>query len=147
MEAVFKSLGILFAFVLQAVFLGGLGIVFFVVPFLLLLLGMVVSLRRAPKGSWRRLLPVIVALPAIWIFVGLWAGMFWYDWAHPGPRNPAWVVFPVIIAPWLSILIAGFFLIRIAGVRLFTACYAVVNLYFTLAICLLAGMAISGSWL
>ena len=146
MEPVFKPLAILFGFIMQAVLVGGLGPVFFAVPFLLLLLGMIVSLRRAPPGSGMLLLPMIVILPAIWIFVGFWGGIFWYDWVGRGPANPPWVGIPSAVAPWLSLLVSGFYSI-IPGVRLFTVCYAAVNLYFTLAMSLLSAMAISGNWL
>jgi hypothetical protein len=98
MAALFKPVTIFFWFVSQAVFVGGLGVVFFAAPFLLLLLGMIVGLRRAQAGSWRPLIPVIVGLPAIWIFVGLWGGAFWRDWIHHPPPSPHWVGYPIMVA-------------------------------------------------
>jgi hypothetical protein len=45
------------------------------------------------------------------------------------------------------LLISIFSVVRFSGVRLFATCYAVVNLYFTLVMSFLAGMAIAGTWL
>jgi len=135
---------IFFWFLSQAVFVGGVGFVYFIVPFLLLVAVLVRSYIQ--KKDRQRLLPLIIVLPLIWIFLGLWGGFFWSEPNHVS-GNPAWVGYPLQVAPWLFFLLIGFFLWRLKGARLFVVCYALINFYFSATMLLLAGMAISGDWL
>jgi hypothetical protein len=45
------------------------------------------------------------------------------------------------------VLGAILFSLQLRGARLFVLAYSVINLYFSLAMCLLAEMAVTGEWL
>lgn len=93
------------------------------------------------------MLPTVASLPAIWVFTGLWGSFFWYEINKDNPRNPEWVSWPVIAAPFLFLAVAGAAIYFARGARVFTALYVAVNLYFMLTMWLLATMAISGDWI
>jgi hypothetical protein len=133
-------------FLIQTAEVGGLGFTYFLIPLAILATIMVATFpRRAQTGG--RGIAALGWVPAIWIFVGLWGGWFWYDWQNHATRNPSWVSYPVDGAlPVLLIL--NFHLIRrLNGARVFVAAFMLVNIYFTLSMSFLAGMAITGEWL
>ncbi|TAL04927.1 MAG: hypothetical protein EPO08_00105 [Rhodospirillaceae bacterium] len=134
-------------FAYQAITVGGLGLVWFAVPFAILLSLAVVSLVRVDK-SQRSSLWVLLVLPAIWIFVGLWGGTFWVDWQHhPVHNNPSWVSYPIFVAPWLAIAATIFLALRLVGARLLVSAFGLINIYFTVFFSFMSGMAITGDWL
>jgi hypothetical protein len=90
---------------------------------------------------------LVLSLPAIWILIGLWGGWWWREWERKAPPNPEWVQFPVIAALFLEIALAILLVWWLRGVRPLVAAYSLLNVYFTLWIAFLAGMAISGTWL
>jgi hypothetical protein len=57
------------------------------------------------------------------------------------------VFYPHNAAPIVMVLVAAYLVWRLRGARLFTATFAAVNMYFMLAMHVLAGMAITGDWL
>jgi hypothetical protein len=130
----------------QSVIVGGLGFIYFAIPFFTLCAVLMIAFIRQERGSRRRLLPAILLLPSIWIFIILWGGFFWADLDH-GQRNPAWVGYPIIAVPFVFVMLAGFFIGRLRGARIFTAIYAVTNLYFVLTGCFIALMAVTGDWI
>jgi hypothetical protein len=102
--------------------------------------------RSAPIERWKYWL--LAVLPLLWIFVALWGGFFWVDWqAKPLVPNPRWVGLVVLLA--IGIYVAGSIalIVYLRGIRLFVTLFAVLNLFFMLAIAALSSMAISGDWL
>ena len=79
-------------------------------------------------------------MPAIWLLVGV-AGIV-FSRTHPELLTTFEFLFP----SGLSVLIAGIFVWRLKGARLFISAYALVNLCVTLFISFFAGMSITGSW-
>ena len=137
---------VLLWFLQQAVTVGGLGVVWFAFPFLMLTIVAIILFSRQPGGAATRLMPLLVTLPAIWIFLGLWGSFFWADWAH-GVRNPHWIVEIESVGLYFFPVAAAFFVWGLPGARLFALVYAVINFYFTFAVAVLAGMAVGGVWL
>src|SRR5262245_2027040 len=115
-------------------------------PYFLGVLGvaaLVVMLFSFPRGSSfrkRRLIGPLVSLPAIWLLAGVIGEMFWR--AHPAPLT----AYEFLLAPGLSLLVAGFYVWRLEGARLFTIAYGVVNLQLTVLSSLLMAMGVTGAW-
>ena len=109
MDLFIRPFAIAIWFFYQALIVGGLGVVFFLVPFTVLVATLIFSFPRNDRGVQRRLFGLLVSLPAIWLFVALWGGLFWLQWPQPSARNPDWVQFPVIAGPVIMLLAAGFF--------------------------------------
>jgi hypothetical protein len=86
----------------------------------------------------------LLVLPAIWILVGLWAG--WW-WRSGGPEPPEWVYLPVNAALIVEVVLAILLVWWLRGIRPVVATVALLNVYVTLSMTFLAGMAISGVWL
>jgi hypothetical protein len=148
MEAILGGLHAVVWFWYQAVTVGGLGIVYFIVPFVILVTFLVVGFPRRETGARRRLWGLIVGLPAIWLFTGFWGGVFWLDVSiRPLGSNAPWVEYPADAAPLLSLGVAGFFVWWLRGARLFALSYSVINIYFAIAMSFLSGMAVTGVWL
>jgi hypothetical protein len=91
---------------------------------------------------------VLPVLPLVWVSIGLWGSYFWLDWEKkPVVQNPEWVAYPVSVL-FCTFLVLGVALITyLRGARVFAVIYFLMNLYFVLAMSLLSGMAISGTWL
>ncbi|MEX2127939.1 MAG: hypothetical protein WD871_06800 [Xanthobacteraceae bacterium] len=91
---------------------------------------------------------VLPVLPFLWIFVGLWGGYFWLDWQkRPLVPNPDWAIYPVWGLLWAFLALGAATIVYLKGGRAFAIIYFSINLYFLLAMSLLSGMAISGTWL
>jgi hypothetical protein len=147
MQTVATAFRAFFWFVYQTVTVGGLGAVYFFIPFAILAVLVAVGFVRQQAGTRRRLLSLVVALPAIWILMGLWGAVFWFDWAHPKTPNPRWITYPPLAALFLSLMAVAYFCIRLRGARTFAAAYGLINIYFTLSMYLLSEMAVTGDWL
>ncbi|HLG90202.1 MAG TPA: hypothetical protein VKZ79_23770 [Alphaproteobacteria bacterium] len=146
MEHLALSLHRFLWFLDQAVHVGGLGILYFLIPLAFLILTMMGSFPR--DRPTRRRLRDLLWIPVIWIAVGLWGAWFWYDAQSPdAARNPEWVRYPVDAALPIILVLDLYLIWRSAGARRFTAAYMLINLYFTLSISFLAGMAVTGNWL
>jgi hypothetical protein len=106
----------------------------------------VVFWRSEPVQFWKYLL--LLTLPLLWIFVAIWGGLFSVDWqAKPFVPNPQWVGLVVLLAIGLYVTGSIALIVYLRGIRLFVTLFAVLNLFFMLAISALASMAISGDWL
>ena len=148
MGALRSVVGAFVWFLKESVIVGGSGARYFVVPFAILVVGLVVTFPYRDVDARRRLPAFLVALPAIWVFAGLWGGFFWNDWQHkPYVPNPGWTQIPIIVAPWLSLIVCGVFTRRAKGARWFATAYALINLYFTLFMSFMSIMAVTGTWL
>ena len=91
---------------------------------------------------------LLAILPALWIFIGLWGGYFWLDWQHkPAVLNPNWVLYPINFGLWIYIACAAGLIAYLSGARLFATLFALLNLYFMVAMTFLASMAVTGTWL
>jgi hypothetical protein len=90
---------------------------------------------------------LVLSLPTVWIFIGLWGGWWWRYWERQAPPNPEWVQYPVTAALLVEIALAVVLVWWLRGVRPVVAAFALLNVYFTLWIVFLAGMTISGTWL
>lgn len=134
-------------FLWQSTVVGGLGALWFWIPFVAILGAMVWAYQRSePVEYWK--LSLLAGLPLLWIFMGLWGGYFWLDWQKkPFIPNPGWVIYPVKFGLWLFIAYALGMIVYLRGIRLPVALFALLNLYFMLAISFLAGMAVTGNWL
>jgi hypothetical protein len=126
---------------------GGIGIPWSGILFAMLACLFVWSFIRMDKAR-RKSLWILLILPAIWIFVGLWAGTFWLDWQHhPVQRNPSWVIYPIYAAPWVAIATTIFLAFKLAGARLLTLAFGLINVYFTFFFAFMSAMAVTGDWL
>ena len=133
-------------FLAQSATVGGLGSLFFWLPFMLLVVGLF--------GAWkisvieRSQLWILLGLPAIWILTGLLGGYYWVDWQHvPVQHSPPWVLFIVGYGIFAFTLGGLATVICLKGARWFASIYFVINLYFMIAMTFLAGMAVTGNWL
>jgi hypothetical protein len=95
----------------------------------------------------RKDFPLLLLLPAIWLFVQIWGAWFWRYWEKHAPSNPDWVFYPVEAAPFLMLVGSLWLIWKLRGARLFVATFAVTNFYFLLVICFLVLMAMTGDWL
>lgn len=134
-------------FLYQCSIVGGLGAGFFWILTIGLLALMVMSFRKSPVAVRKRFWWLSV-LPVFWIFVGLWGGFFWVD-ANPNRYhpNPWWVVWPVQYGLLVFIAVAATLIIYMRQGRTFAALFVAINLYLMLGMTLMAGMAVSGTWL
>jgi hypothetical protein len=113
---------------------------------LLAVVAIVILIRSTPIERWKYWL--LTPLPLLWIFVGLWGGLFWVDW-HKTPfvPNPQWIGLVVTLAVGVYVAGAIALIVYLRGIRLFVTLFAVLNLYFMLAMAALSSMAISGTWI
>jgi hypothetical protein len=117
------------------------------IPLIVLLLCLWHTHRRAEPIECRKY-RLLLLLPAVWIFVGLWGSYFWLDWQKfPVVPNPPWVAATVMASMAVFLLLGIGLIVYLRGARWFAAIYFVINLYFTLAISFLSDMAITGNWL
>ena len=124
----------------------GLGNVYFAVALITLAAALVFTFPRDGAFARRRLIAPLVILPAIWLFVGYWGGLFWRS-RDPALHYGDWVQYPGMVGPFLLVLVAAFFIWRLDGARLFVGTYALINLYFTAALSFMSLMAVTGDWL
>ena len=140
------ALGAFLWFLWQCSLVGGLGAGWFWLPFAGIVALLIMSYRRTPAAA-RRNFWWLALLPITWVFVGIWGGYFWIDWHQGSPRNPAWVAWPVNYGFWVFLLVSAVLILALRNGRAFAALFTLVNLYFMLAMSLLASMAITGVWL
>jgi hypothetical protein len=135
-----------FWFVFQAIIVGGIGFQFFAIGIVTATILMWLTLpdQRAPdRGRFLYL----AALPAVWIFMGLWGSWFWRAWETGAPPNPQWTIWLILAGPIVALALSIWLIWWLRGARLFVLVFSVVNLYFVFAMYLLAAMAITGDWL
>jgi hypothetical protein len=133
-------------FLSQSFTVGGLGPLFVWVPFLLLVAGLFGAWKISVTQGQR--LWILLTLPAIWILIGLLGGYYWIDWQHvPVQHSPPWVQFIVHYGIFAFLLVGLATILYLSGARWFASIYFVINLYFMIAMTLLAGMAVTGDWL
>ena len=134
-------------FLWQCSVVGGLGAPLFWIAAIGLTSAMVISFRKSP-ATVRGRFWLLAVLPISWIAIGLWGGYFWVDTSpnkyHP---NPPWVSWPVNYGLWMFIALSVLLVLLLRQGRTFAALFALANLYFMLGMTLMAGMAISGTWL
>jgi len=147
MQSAANAFRTLFWFLQQAVTVGGLGATYFIIPFTILAALATVGFVRQASGTRRRLLSLIVGLPAIWVLVGLWGGVFWFDWAHHAAPNSRWIQYPPVAGLLFSFLAAAYFCFCLRGARVFALVYSLINIYFTVTMFFLSEMAVTGEWL
>lgn len=145
MEEITRTIVTFIWFLRQTVTVGGLGSIWFLAPCIALLAIMIWNLPKSTQDRHRLLR--LGVLPFIWIFVGLWGAYFWMEWQNPAASNPGWATWPVYAALPLVVVLSAFFLFFLKGNRAFVAAFVIFNVYFTLAMSGLAGMAITGDWL
>ncbi len=134
-------------FLHQCMIVGGIGAIWFWVPAISLIVLLVIAIRRSPAETRKRFW-WLAALPAMWIFIGLWGSYFWLDLGkHPVTRNPAWVDWPIEFGLWVFLALAATLVFYLKNGRTFTVLFTALNLYFVLGMTLLATMAVSGKWL
>jgi hypothetical protein len=134
-------------FMRQGIQVGGPGNAWFWIPFVALGAGCTWAYVRArPILPWK--LSLLALLPLIWISVGVWGGHFWLNWEKtPFVKNPDWVIYPVKFGIWAFLAIAAGLMVYLREAWLFVLLFIGVNLYFMLSMTLLAGMAVTGTWL
>jgi hypothetical protein len=132
-------------FLSQSATVGGLGSLYFWLPFLLLATGLLGTWKIS--GIEKRRLWILLTLPAIWIFIGLIGGYYWVDTRQmPMQNSPPWVQFVASYSIFAFLLVGLAIIIWLKGMRQFASIYFIVNFYFMIAMTLLAGMAVTGNW-
>jgi hypothetical protein len=63
------------------------------------------------------------------------------------PSNPEWVLWPVKYGLFVFLALTAVLIFYSPQGRIFAALFAVLNLYFMVAMTFLAGMAVTGDWL
>jgi hypothetical protein len=119
--------------------------------FTLVLLGLcvlpaVMFVRLAPERR-RRLIALVVALPALWLLIGLWGSVLRYpDLASDPPvHDPGWQSFPPLFGLILFFCFAIIYIRRVPVGRAFAVSYSLVNAYFAVMMCLFSVMVINGT--
>lgn len=147
MQHILSVLSIPLWFIFQGVIVGGIGVLYFAVPFIILAILMYLGWRRAPREARSKLWIPIVVLPAIWLVQGWWAGIFWFEWAPGVQPAEAWVSYPLLAGLLCTLVLIPFFVIHGRGARMFLVSYSIINLYFELICLVMSLMAVSGQWL
>lgn len=132
-----------------------LGQAFFVSAPLLTGLIVGVTLALAFVAAWkfpkdaeaRRRLPLLLILPACWLFLGLWGAWFYSDWLTAEVKHPEWVSWPIEYMLGVFAFIWIVLLIYLRGARIVALIFGMWNLYFMLVMTLLTGMSVSGNWI
>lgn len=128
----------------QAVVVGGLGFIWFVL-FACAMLALMAWKAPRTRGAWVRLSPLLL-LPIIWYAAGAWGGWFWREGQEP--PNPEWVVSQVPLGLLiLAVTICAGTVAWASGARVFAFALSVLALYFILVALFMAGMALTGTWL
>jgi hypothetical protein len=97
---------------------------YLLIPFVIFIILAVLGLLRRGADARPRLWIPVLALPAIWISLGLWAGVLWASHF----RDDRWLSYPPTAAICLSLVASVFFVTYQKGVRLFVASYSIINL-------------------
>ena len=117
----------------------------FLIPLgVLALIGTVTLFRARPDQAWTILI-VIVGLPVFWLLILAWGAVFFVGLREP--QNPQWVQYPLTIAPWLYVMLAGLCVWRLPKARILAATYSLLNLYFVVVSTFVSGMSVTGIWL
>jgi hypothetical protein len=116
----------------------------------LVVLGLCIALAavfvRLPQEQRRRSMALILALPALWLLIGLWGGVFRHpDLSTNQPfQDFGWQCIPPMIGLVLFFSFAAIYIRRVPVARVFAVGYSLVNAYFAVMMCLLSVMAING---
>ncbi|GIL38157.1 hypothetical protein [Roseiterribacter gracilis] len=146
LDAILAPIRALIWFFSQAVQVGGLGAVYFLIPAAIMLAVMAANYMRMDR-SLRRRLPIVLLLPLIWILVGLYGGVFWEDSRAGSQPNPAWMIYPIWASMLLSFVLTFGLAAHLQGARPFVVAFGAINTLLTLGVGFMAGMAVTGSWL
>ena len=111
------------------------------------LIAAVIAFLRIDKDKRPKTYPLLIALPAISALAIVWAAIFYFDPASGRPANPEWVGLALLFTPWLVLLFGVTSILLLRRVRVFALLYSIVNLYAAVAVCFVALMAVTGSWL
>jgi hypothetical protein len=147
MDSLGTALKALVWFIYQGVIVGGLGAVYFVIPFVCLVALMWKKFPRGDRRLQKRLIGPVVLMPLIWITIGLLGGLYWVDWQHHAVAAPNWVRSVVTFGPPAALGVAIISVLLLKGTRVFIASYALVNLYLTVSTAFMSTMAVTGDWL
>ena len=135
-------------FLHQAIIVGGLGAVYFIVPLAAFLVGLVLTFPRKDAAARRRLPVFLIGLPVTWLLIGLWGGLYWCDWPHTTNQcAPTWKHNGPSIGMLLFVVTTGAFFWRARGARAFAVLYTIINAYFAFVMYVMSGMAVTGVWL
>ncbi len=126
---------------------GGLGAVYFLIPFACLVFLMWKTFPRGDPRLRKRLIAPLVLLPLGWLSIGFLGGLYCVDWQHSAAQAPGWVKGVVNFGPLAELAIALISVLLLKGARIFMTSYAVVNLYFGVSMAFLSMMAVTGDWL
>lgn len=103
---------------------------------------------RRDVNERKRLWIPILLLPAIWIAIGLFAGIFWRDPSHPLPASGHfWLEYTPVAGVMLSLITSISFIFHQRGARLFLVSYSIINIYISVMAAFIAGMAVTGVWI
>jgi len=120
-------------------------------PLMLLGIGLVcivcimAFVRLAPELK-RKSLVLLVALPVLWIAIGLWSAVFrntGYAFVATTLQEISWQSYPPFIALILLLCLAAIQLRRVPGAWTFAVPYSLLNTYFAATMCLFGELAIS----
>ncbi len=93
--------------------------------------------------SQKTLVGLFFCLPAIWILIGLWGAAFFRDVHRSLPPNPEWALnVPVLVLP-LEAILGVLFVWHLRSARAFSVAYAVINLYFAVAVAIVSTLAMT----
>ena len=143
---IFRTVATFVWFLQQCITVGGLGILWFAVPFVLLCATLVFLFLKMPNEARLRL-PVLLTLPVLWMFEGFWGAYFWLEWQNPKAHNPPWTEWIPQYGFWTFLAVALLLLVYLRGSRIFAALFTLMNGYFMLGMSFLSGMAVTGAWL
>jgi hypothetical protein len=114
---------------------------FFIIILCILCVVIVVGSFGRRRGDYpRENIPFLLALSVMPILIGLW-GRWW--WIRNGTPNPDWVEYPVALGVLFELVLSVWLVWRLRRMRLFTAAFSVMNLYFALWMAFFALMFIN----
>ena len=87
----------------------------------------------------------LLLLPAVWIALAIWAGVFWAP--HIVRDPPLWLLLPGYAAPTVFFAITLYLVWRSPELRVVTVAFAACNLSLVTRVAFVAGMAVTGIWL
>lgn len=117
----------------------------------LVLLGVCVALPvvfvRSPAELRRKLMVLILALPSLWILIGLWGAVFRSDVSSEDEpfRYTDWHSYPPLIGVVFLFSFAAVWIKRAPASWAFSVPYSLLNGYFAAVMCLLAEAAMTGA--
>lgn len=139
-----RVLGGVVWFLGQALTLGGVGAIPVAVFAGLIALVLFKLYKTTPQAARRRF-PALLPLPLLWVGIAVWGNYFWL--ISPQERNAPWVGQAVSVMLLSFVGYACTMIWWIKGGRAFVVVFILPNLFLALFMSLMAGMAISGTWL